>query len=616
MGSLFAKLHSGPDAISLGVLVKDAEGYTFQKARCDLSAALSVALLSIPQALAYSLVVGVPPIAGIISMVLGTSIAALLSSSSHLVIGPNNATCLLIQAGAMEIFHKFYAGGADLSRGCVTLELITMMTLLIGIAQLIASLFTLGRLIQFVSHAVVVGYIAGTAVAISVGQLFPFTGITCPDTLDTLYQKMSYWLLHIPEAHFATPVIGILSLLLIIMMRRLQLRFPSSLAMLSLMTALVALFSPGAGQGRGVELLGCGDVSSFSFSFRLPLIEFRLLNSLLPIAFAIALIGILEAHSIAKTIAASTGQRLTGNQDVFALGCSNFFLSFFGGLPCSGSATRSSLNVESGAKTRFAAFYSGAIVLSLVVCLGPLITYVPRASLAALLIATAARLINMTHIHLCLRATRSDALVLIVTFLSCIFFSLSLAFYMGIALSIILYLQKAATPKVIEYIYQETTGEVHQAGEEEKKLPHAIRLINVEGELFFGAMDLFQYTLRAIAEDDLTTKVIMLRLKHVHDLDATTALGLRQLKDFLRQSGRYLIVCSVPPHVLELLENVDLIDYLGRDNVIAFDTTAPSAWLERSLARARSLLRDGEQVSVSEEPMTPHPAVVVEQGRT
>jgi SulP family sulfate permease len=620
MGRLFSQLHSGPDALSMTLCAKDAKGYSFKKFRSDISAAVSVALLSLPQALAYSIVVGVSPAVGILSIVVGTAIAALFTSSSHLVIGPNNATCLLVQAATVEIFQKFYVGSEGSFRSIVTLELIATMTLLIGITQLLASVFKLGRLIQFVSHSVVVGYIAGTAVAITVSQLFPLSGITCPDNIDTLYQKVLYWLFHIKEAHLPTVAIGCASLLLICMLRRLRWKFPGSLTMLGIMTGVVALFhmqSRPDAYGRVVQLIACGDISSLSFSLNPSLIDLRLINSLLPIAFAIALIGMLEANSIAKSIAATTGQRLTGNQEVFALGCSNFVLSFFGGIPCSGSATRSTLNVESGAKTRFSALYSSIIVALIVLWLGPVVTYVPTASLAALLIATAIRIINPSHIRLCWSATRSDALVLSVTFLSCIFFSLPLAFYMGVALSLTLYLQKAATPRVVEYVYRESTGEIRQSTEEEKKLPFAIRMINVEGELFFGAMDLFQYTLRAIAEDDLTTKVIILRLKHVHDLDATTALTLRQLKDYLRQSGRHLIVCSVPPHVLELLENVHLVEYLGRDNVVLFDNTDPHAWLERALSRARYLLRHGDTPNLSlEEECEPIlvPIPAVEQG--
>jgi SulP family sulfate permease len=591
MAQGFSLPHTGVDELSIEPLVRDAQGYSFAKARSDLVAALPVALLSVPQALAYAIVVGVPPMAAVISMILGTSIAALLCSSSHLVIGPNNATCLLVQAATVEAFQRIPGGSDLLTRDSLSMTLITAMTLLIGLTQLLASIFSLGRLIQFVSHAVIVGYIVGTAVAIMVGQLYPLAGLTCPEYAESLYQKISYFVTHATDVHAATLGVGLLSIIVLVFMRRIRWKIPSSLTMLGLTTALVALL----GIGGSVRLVDCGDVSFPSFSLQPPLLDLRLLNSLLPVAFAIALIGILEAHAIAKTIAAKTGQRIWGNQEAFALGTSNFFLSLFGGLPCSGSATRSILNVEGGATTRFAAFFSGCFVAAIIWTLGPVITYVPRASLAALLIVTAIRLIDMTQIRLCWRATKSDAMVFAITFVSCIFFSLPLAFYMGIAFSIILYLKKAATPRVVEYIYEESTGEIHLALENEKREPRTVRVINVEGELFFGSMDLFQQTLRAIAEDDETTKVIILRLKHVHDLDATAALALRQLKDYLGQSGRHLIVYSIPAHVYELLENVHLIGHLGKENVILFDPENPRASLIRSFARAQALLVAEEQ---------------------
>jgi SulP family sulfate permease len=300
----------------------------------------------------------------------------------------------------------------------------------------------------------------------------------------------------------------------------------------------------------------------------------------------------LEANTIGKSIAVTTGQRLNKNQEVFALGCANFFLCFFHAIPCSGSASRTVVNVQHGAQTRFAAIFSGIIVAAIVFFLGNVFQYVPLASLAALLIATAFRMIDYSQFKLCIRSTRSDALVLFVTFFSCIFFSLPLAFYMGVALSIILFLRKAAMPRVSEVIFNEHTGEFRPASEEERKTPHPIRIINVEGELFFGAVDLFQHTLRAIAEDDVTTKAIVLRLKHVHDLDATTALALKQLKNYLDQSHRHLVVCSIPEHVVELLENAHLTKVLGPNNIIPLDHGAPHTVLGKAVSRARKLIQE------------------------
>ena len=585
----FSLPHFGADELSLEPLILDAKRYSWGKARKDLMAALSVALLSVPQALAYSLVVGLPPMTAIVSMTLGTVIAALLGSSSHLIIGPNNAACLLVQTAVVEAFQHLPGGPDLLTKDAMSMTIVAVMTLLIGAIQLLASIFSLGRLIQFVSHAVIVGYVAGAATAIMAGQLFPLTGLSCPDGAESVLQKLIAFIAHASDVHILTLGVGLVSIAILIYLRRSHWRVPHPLVMLSLTTILVAVL----GLGGPVQLLGCGEVFLPSFSLQPPSFDVRLLNSLLPVAFAIALIGILEAHAIAKTAAVKTGQRVWGNQEAFALGCSNFFLSFFGGLPCSGSATRTLINVEGGAATRFSAFFSGCFVAAIFWSLGPVITFVPRSSLAALLIVTAARLIDMTQMRFCWRATKSDAAVLAITYLSCLFFSLPLAFYIGIASSIILYLQKASAPRVVECIYDEATGEIHRALEDEKKTPRAIRVINVEGELFFGATDLFQQTLRAIAQDDKTTKVIVLRLKHVHDLDATAALALRQLKDYLRQNGCHLVVYSIPSHVYELLENSHLVEHLGRENVILFDPVDPHSSLTRSLSRARSLLEQG-----------------------
>jgi len=579
------------DDLSLEPLAKDVDRYTFQKLRGDISAALSVALLSIPQALAFSIVAGVPPIAGLISMVLGTMIAALLSSSSHLVIGPNNATSLLVQAASIEVVRKFYGATGSIA----TVELIGLLTLLIGAFQLLAAFFKLGRLIQFVSYSVVVGYIAGTAACIVVGQLFAMTGLSCPPEIDTLYHKIFYWATHLKKAHLLTATVGISSLGICFLLRRVSWRVPPALTMLTLMTAITFLFGLHLfqdGHGRCLQLLGCGDLRDFSLSFDTPIFDFRLLNFLLPISFAIALIGMLEANAIAKGIAVSTGQRLTANQEIFALGAANFFLAFVGGLPCSGSASRSSMNVESGAKTRFASILGACFVALFAFGLAPLIQYIPKACLAALLLVTAWRLVDIRQLRFCWNSTRSDAFVLLATFFSCIFFSLPLALYIGVVLSIILYLRKAAIPHVSEYIYEEGIQRFRPATEEERKGKRAIRVINAEGELFFGSIDLFQYALRAMAKDDRSTRVIILRLKHVHDLDATAALALKQLKDYLQRHRQQLIVCSVPKHVYELLEKSSLTTYLGRENIITHDNRSPHGDLTTAFTRAREILHE------------------------
>lgn len=576
------------DDLSLRPLVKDVENYSLQKLSQDLWPALLVALISVPQALAYSLVVGVPPAAGILSMVLGTAIAALFSSSRHLVIGPNNATALLVQVALCAIFQRFYTGIEGASREALSLHLLAVLTALVGICQLVAAVLKLGRLTQFVSLSVVVGYVTGTALALCVGQIFPLFGIVCPDNLDTLYEKMVYWATHLQDTHVLTAVVGIGTLILLRMSRRVRSKIPGILFVLVSITAIVWLLGLSDFEdmvGRKIALVGASTIKP---TFELHFFDFRFLNSLFPVAVAIAVIGMLEASAIAKSLAAKSGQRINGNQEAFALGSANTLLSFFGGLPCSGSASRSILNVENHAATRFAAFFSSVFVAAMVFLLAGAIKYVPIAALAALLLTTAIRLVDKKQIALCWKSTHSDAFVFSMTFLSCIVFSLPVAFYIGVALSIILYLRKAAVPRVVEYTYNEETDDFRPLPEEEQKIPRMIRIINVEGELFFGSVDIFQYALRAMAEDDSSTKVFILRLKHVHDVDATTALGLKQLKDYLQRGKRELVVCNIPEHVMKLLRNANLREYLGEENLIPHYDNEPHASLRRAMEQARN----------------------------
>ena len=578
------------DDLSLRPLLKDVERYSLRKCGKDLWAAFLVALISVPQALAYSLVVGVPPAAGILSMVLGTAIAALLSSSRHLVIGPNNASCLLVQAAICGILQMYYSGVDYSSRGTISLQLLAVLTLLVGVFQLCAAVLKLGRVAQFVSYSVIVGYITGTAFTLCIGQAFPLFGISCPDYLETSFEKIVYWISHVKDAHILTVVVGIGALFFFKITRHMQWKIPSSLLVLASVSLIVFLLRLDGMKdvlGRHLSLVGS---SSIQPTFELHFFDFRFLNALLPTAFAIAVIGILEANTISKSLAATTGQRLNSNQEVLALGSANTLLSFFGGLPCSGSFSRSALNLESHAETRFAAFFGSFFVAAIVFLLAGLIQYVPVAALAALLIMTAVRLVDTKQIWLCWKSTRSDAFVLIMTFLACVFFSLPVAFYIGVSLSIMLYLRKAAVPRVVEYLYLEDTDEFHPMKEEEKKTPRDVRIINVEGELFFGAMDLFQGALRAIAEDDRSTKVFILRLKHVHDVDATTAFGLKLLKDYLGKKEKKLIVCNIPAHVMRLLRNANLVEYLGEENLIPHYDQDPHASLKLAVERSRKFL--------------------------
>ncbi len=592
--------------ISLTPLQRDIAGYNTAMWKGDFFAAFAVALLSIPQALAYAIVVGLPPSCGLLSTILGTSIAALLGSSRHLVSGPNNTTVLLVQGGVTAILYKFYPNLSEATWEQVALQITAALVLLIGIFQMVVSVFKLGRIIQFVSIAVIIGYVAGTCFALVIDQLYTFLGISIPDDFPSLFEKARYLALHLSDSHFPTALVGILSLCMLAMLRTISTFIPSSLIMLACMTLFVSFFGLDTildASGHTLSLIGdVGGLESVFPPLQLPLFEARLLNTIVPIAFAIAIFSMLETVTIAKSTAASSGEQLSTNQEIFGLGIANMVLSCFGALPATGSISRTAVNVEHGAQTRFSAIMSALFVALFVILCGFFIQYIPRAATAALIVATALRVIDIRQLKFCFKATKSDACVMCITFAACIFFSLSIAFYMGVGLSILLYLRKVACPHVVEYVYNEETEELYPITRGTDTAGGKVRIVNIEGELFFGAVDYFQSALKACAAIDNDTKVFVLRLKHVRDMDASGAYALKQLFDYLKNRGVALVIVSIPHDVWAVLESAGLSAYIGEENLFRLNDGHSKGSLRAGVQRALAIcFRVGEGGNANKE---------------
>lgn len=599
--------HFYADDISLEQLQRDINGYSWETFRQDAIAGISVALLTLPQGMAYALLAGLPLYCGLFAVIYSCIIAALFGSSRHLVVGPSNAIAILVQSGTAEILYTYYRDLSVADREIVAVQILTQISLIIGIVQILAAWCRLGRLTQFVSHSVVVGYIVGAACAMIINQLFVFFAIPRMPGVHSLYEKGVYLLQHASFIEWPTAIVGGCSLIVLVILKRISKRIPAGAITFAIAGIAVELLGLSSYSGSShlsdvyfddnalsnVALVGdTGEVYEVFPTFGLPFFNMRLMNGILPIAFAIALLSVMETASVAKSIAANSGQRLSLNQEIFGIGLANLSGSFIGAMPVSGSPSRSGLNYQSGGQTRFAPIISASVVALCVFMLGFLVTRIPLSAMAALLLVTAVSIVNTRQLMICLRATSSDAFVLWTTLLACIFFSLDTAFYIGVILSITLYLKRAAIPHLVEYVIEEN-GDLRNVdpGSHEKR---AIRVIKVEGELFFGAADLFQNTLKTVASDDDTTRVIILQLKNARDFDATTCLALQQLYEYLKGSGRYLVACGLTPHVWEVLDSSGLVDQFGKDNLFIFEEKFPHLHMQQALMRARALIATPE----------------------
>jgi len=578
------------DDISLTPFKKELMGYSISKFWGDITAAISVALLTLPQAMAYSLVAGLPLYCGLFAAIFSPLIAALFGSSRHLVVGPSNAISILIQAGTAEILMTYYGHLSGFERGLAAVQIMTQLTLLVGFIHILAAGFKLGRLTQFVSYSVVVGYIMGVSVAILVSQLYILFGVANMPGTHSIFAKGIYFLSHLHQVHFVTAGLGVASFLMIHYLKKWNRKFPAAVAtfiVAALITSLLGYFS--SHQFFQIPLVGdAGKLTGLRPTFSLPHFDLGIMNNLISLAFAVAFLSILETTAVAKAIAANTGQRLSTNQEILSLGLGNLTSAFVGAMPISGSTSRSSLNYECGAQTRMAAILSAILVGVVVFALGNWVTLIPQTALAALLVYTAFNLVSKQQLLLCIKSTSSDAWVFWITFLATLFFSLDIAFYMGVMISITLYLKKAATPQLQQYTFDDNY-KLKSLDNMKKEEEVPIRVIKVKGELFFGAADLFQTTLKAIAGKHSSTRVIILQLKNARDIDATSCLALKQLHDFLRSTNRYLICSGITLPLWEVLSGSGMVDLIGKENLFLIEDRSPQTYMHRAIDRAREL---------------------------
>jgi len=577
--------------ISFEGLRREIQETTLSTFWADLKAGMQLALLTIPQAMAYALVAGLPISCGLFAAIFSAIMGCLAGSSRFLVMGPVNAISILVQAGTSQILFTYFRDVTGPEREQLAIQITTQLALIAGIFQASAGFFKFGRLAHFVSHSVVIAYMAGTSLTIVLTQLYVLLGIPRGNGISSLFERGLNLFLNLDQIAWPAGIVGITSLVGLSFFKRWRPQIPGAAVIFGVVgIAVYALqMSPYASLIEQIDLVG-DTAERFEVIpyFAWPSFEMGLMNQMLPIAFAIAFLGMIETACVTKAMAAASGQAISLNQEIMALGMGNLTSSFTGALPISTSPSRSFLNMSSGSKTRLSSISNALFVALIVSVLGFFINLIPLSALSALLIFTAISLVNIKQLLLCLKATASDALVFWLTFFACWFFNIDTAFYIGVILSVALYLKKAAEPHLMEFVIEEN-GSLRRLSAAQKVQEQTIRVIKVEGELFFGAANLFQNTLKTLTEDDATTRVLILQLKNARDMDATACLALQQMHGYLSTSGRHLIACGLTQDVWDVLSNAGMIEELGKENLFLFEEKQPTLCMRKALERAKEL---------------------------
>lgn len=541
----------------------------------DTRAGVNVALLAFPQGMAYALIAGLPIEYGIYGSAVAAMVAPIFAKSHYITLGPTNATSVML----LSAFASLGIAGPQM------LSLVPLLILMVGLFVIIGAYFKVANFVQYISRSVITGYITAAALLIIANQLPKALGLSLPRKGASFYDSLTLISSHIDTLHWTTVGISLATMALYILLNRCCKTLPNVAICLIAISASSALF---LGPAANVALLS--GINPAEWSLQLPSLAWSDIQLLASPALAIALLCILEGISIGKSLAAKTGARLNANQAMFSIGMANIGCAFFSGMPASGSLTRSSLSAISGGRSVLASFISGVIVFIGAFVLGPYTKFIPQSALAVLVIAIGISLLNKHAIRIVTRATKSDAFVFVTTFVSGLIMPLDSAIYIGVGISIVLFLKKVARPEMVEYAFNKE-GHLAEMNTAEQRGTPEVSIVHIEGELFFGAADLFQDQMRRICEDP-NLKIVVLKMRNAHNMDATAVMALEELLRYMAEKDRYLILSEVKSDLIRVLKNSGLYDIIEARNIFTDEPSNPTLSTANALKRAKDHLGD------------------------
>ena len=449
---------------------------TRQTLRDDLLAGLTGAIILLPQGVAFALIAGMPPEYGLYTAIVVPIVAALFGSSRQLITGPTTAMSIVVYS----IVSQHAEPGSE-----TYITLAITLAFLIGVYQLLLGLSRMGSLVNFVSHTVILGFTAGAALLIATSQIKHVLGIPLErggGFIGTWMQVFS----RLGEINPRVVLVAGVTLISTFILRSWIPKWPFLLFAMIIGSVVNILVD---GVSHGVELVGA--LPGFLPPVSLPDLSYDTLQKLATEAFALALLGLIEAVSIAKAIALKTEQRIDGNQEFIGQGIGNLVGSFFSGYPSSGSFSRSGINFSAGAKTPLSAIFAALILVAILLFVAPLMYYLPIPAMGGVIMWVAYRLFDWKHMYEIINTNKQESLVLVTTFLSTLLLNLEFAIYIGVIMSIGIHLRHTARPR-IQTIGPDTHSlrrMFHPADKKNYFNCPQLLILRIDGSIYFGAVN-------------------------------------------------------------------------------------------------------------------------------
>jgi len=537
-----------------------AKQTTPASARQDAMAGLTGAIIVLPQGVAYALIAGLPPEYGLYAAIVPAIIAALFGSSWHLISGPTAALSIVVFTTISPLAQVGTAA---------YISLVLTLTLMAGLFQLMLSLARMGSLVNFVSHSVVVGFTSGAAVVIATSQIKNALGLDLQSTGNFILN----WVAvadNILATHLPSLVVAALTLITLIVIKRWRRKWPNMLiAMVVGSVATQALLLTSWSSVSQIALVG--EIPSQLPPLSTPLMTWDLLRQLAPGAMALGLLGLVEAVSIARSVATRSGQQIHGNQEFIGQALSNILGSFSSSYATSGSFTRTGVNYEAGATSPLAALFAAVFLALIVLLFAPLAGYITLPSMAAILLVVAWNLIDWRHIKIIYRAGKNEAMVFSVTFAATLLLPMEFAIYLGVLLSLVLYLRRTSKPNITALASSKGAQKLVDVQRSDLPECEAIKIIRIDGSLFFGAVDYVQTALIAISQ-----KHVLIVASGINFIDlAGTELLANEAKRLAAKGGG-LYLCNLKGRVIKPIIRNGHLGTIGKRHIFATKALALS----------------------------------------
>ena len=525
--------------------------------RADLLAGVTVALVLIPQSMAYAQLAGLPAYYGLYISFMPVMIAALWGSSRQLATGPVAVVSIMTATALAPI--------ATSPEHYIALAM--FLALLVGLFQLFLGVFRLGLIVNFLSHPVIVGFTNAAALVIGLSQLSKIFGVTMPGNASDHFLGRIWGVLEqVGDTHILTLVMALAAFIIMMGLKKYSPKAPGVL--IAVASAIVLSWLFGFEEKGGAVV---GSIPEGLPNLQVPLVSFELVSSLLPAAIVIALVGFMEAISIAKAMAAKTKDHIDPNQELIGQGLGNIAGSFTQAYPASGSFSRSAVNLNAGARTGFSSVVTAICVVITLLFLTPLLYHLPQGVLAAVIMMAVFGLINFKAVKHAWRASKHDGLASIVTFIATLGFAphLDQGILLGAGLAIGLYLYRTMSPR-IAFLGRFPDGTLRDISvHTDLPVDEKVVAVRFDGSLYFANVSYFEEAILKAAADHQEAKFILVVADGINQLDASGEEVLHHLVQRLHDNGVQLVFSGLKRQILKIMIKTNLIEFIGKQNIHA-----------------------------------------------